>query len=433
MNHQIRTFRAATMEDAMNLVRQELGQDAVVVESKEVQSRRLLPWPSTRQEIQVSAERKQRSSEGTGKSKPTTKPPRTIRTLAEANQGMSRNSRLMNPLPEIDAKLAAALKDDVDSLPVSSPLSETRTTTPPESHSNRLSEQSDASTSHSVLESLQQMIRRLERHVETTGVGSIPEEMVTHFHQLVENEVTAEIARDLISKLEQHLTTETPRSAAGVMATMTALIEREMRCAPPIQPKAGRREIVMLVGPTGVGKTTTVAKLAGRFHCQEGLRVGLITIDTYRVGAIEQLQTFAEILRIPMQIASNGDELRQAIDLLDDVDVILIDTAGRSPFDPQKMEQLRELVTIASPDHVMLTVSLVSGGKAITKVAEQFAVVEPTSLVVTKLDECHRHGALLSIAHEISYPVRYLTTGQDVPDHIEPSHPHRLARLILDT
>ena len=421
------------MEDAMNLVRQELGQDAVVVESKEVQSRRLLPWPSTRSEIQISAERKQRRSAVTNKAKYETKPARTIRTLAETNQGTSRNSRLLNPLPEIELKLAAALRDDVAPLPASNTSSEPCPTTSLQTPTNRFVEPTGASTSHSVLESLQQMIRRLERHLESTGVDSIPEEMATHFHQLLESEVDSKIAHDLISKLAEHMTSETPRSSAAVMATMTALIEREMRCAPPIQPKAGRREIVMLVGPTGVGKTTTVAKLAGRFHLQEGLRVGLITIDTYRVGAIEQLQTFAEILRIPMQIASNGEELRQAIDLMDDVDVILIDTAGRSPFDHQKMEQLRELVTIARPDHVMLTVSLVSGGKAITKVAEQFAVVDPTSVVVTKIDECHRHGALLSIAREIPYPVRYLTTGQDVPDHIEPSHPHRLARLILNT
>lgn len=421
------------MEDAMNLVRQELGHDAVVVDSKEVQTRRLLPWPSTRQEIQVSAEPNQVRAERPRKVKPTAKPERTIRTLAEANQIIPPTSRLLGAVPELDSRLAAALTDDVDSVSPSSSAPKVSITAATVSRFDQPVEPIDAATNQSMLESLQRMMRRLEQQMGSTVSGSVPDELSTTFYQLLDKDVDDRIARDLIAKLGQHLNADSLRSPTTVTATLMALIEREMRCAPPIQPKQGCREIVMLVGPTGVGKTTTVAKLAGRFHLQEGLRVGLITIDTYRVGAIEQLHTFAEILQVPMLIASNAEELRQAIDQLDNVDVILIDTAGRSPFDDQKMEQLRELVAVANPDHVMLAISLASGGRVFAKIAEQFSTVSPTSLVVTKVDECYRCGNLLSVVRDVPYPIRYLTTGQDVPDHIEPSHPSRLARLVLDT
>ena len=214
---------------------------------------------------------------------------------------------------------------------------------------------------------------------------------------------------------------------------LTALIEREMRCVPPIQPKMARREIITLVGPTGVGKTTTLAKLAGQFHLRDGLRVGLITADAYRVGAVDQLRTYAEILQVPLKTAGNANELRTAIDELDDVDLILIDTAGRSPLDSASITGLREMIRASGSNHVLLALSMASSAKMLARISDQFAVASPTSLVLTKLDETPFAGGLLAVARDIPYPVSYVTTGQDVPDQIEAAHPSRLARLILSS
>jgi flagellar biosynthesis protein FlhF len=421
------------MDEAMDLVRQELGSDAVIVESKEIARRRLLPWPSSRPEIEVSVERLNRphhTEQPTGSNKHGSISPRTVRTLSESLSAPVITRELFSSLPELPAEPTddQLHRDQHSSIqqrpgaPVSTPMSK------PQSKS---SNDQPMPSYHKSLESLQTIVAQLERQSRPRGMTDVPAELFQQYRMLIDAEVDDDVARELLATLRQHLSSSTVNSAALISVTLTALIERELRCAPPIQPRKGRREIVTVVGPTGVGKTTTIAKLASHFQLRKGLRVGLITVDTYRVGAIEQLQTYADILQIPLRTASTPAELRIAIDSLDDVDLILIDTAGRSPFDAEKLNSLQDIVQMAGADHVLLVLSLTSGRNRISQIVQQFASAVPTSLVLTKLDEVAEHGGLLSIARDISLPVSYITTGQDVPEDFEPAHVNRLARLIL--
>lgn len=281
------------------------------------------------------------------------------------------------------------------------------------------------------LDSLQQMIAELGRRTRPRGLVEIPPELFAHYLALIEADVEDEIARDLIAKLQQHASPGQLSDTAAATSLLAALIEREIRCAEPLTPKRGCRQIAMLVGPTGVGKTTTIAKLAGRFGMSDGLRVGLITVDTYRVAAVDQLRTYAEIIDLPMQVVTAPEELPAALALFAEFDLVLIDTAGRSPHDNRRLEELKQLVEAAAPDHVYLVLSLACGAKPLCAVAERFAAVRPTSLILTKLDEAAGCGALLSAARDIALPVTYLTAGQEVPRDIEPANPCRMARLIL--
>jgi len=422
------------MDDAMELVRRELGSDAVVVDSKQVPRKRLLPWSPPLREIEVSAERMAPPRESQPATTSDQKPsvaPRAVRTLAETRSVTAAPAELFAQIPELPADIfpgESLSREQMPSLPQSpQSFGQSKVVDDP---TNMPRPQPGPSYEKS-LESLQALVAQLERQSRPRELADVPSELFQHYLQLVNADVDDHLARELVATLRQHLSFEAHQSPAAIMAAQTALVEREMRCAPPIQPKPGRREIVTLVGPTGVGKTTTLAKLAGHFHLRGGLRVGLITVDTYRVGAVDQLRTYADILRIPLRTAANPDELRIAIDGLDEVDLILIDTAGRSPFDTGKLTALRDIVQAAAPDHVLLVLSLAAGAKMISKIADQFASASPTSLVLTKLDEVSACGGLLSVAHEISHPVSYLTTGQDVPEDFEPAHPNRLARLAL--
>lgn len=439
MQHSIRTFRASTMDDAMELVRRELGPDAVVVKSKEITRNRFLPWSSRHKDIEISAESTTTYPESettaspekhlAGKQSPV--PPRMVRTLAETQSGSTTPQELFSKIPELSADI---FQDEIAIRPESLSTPQRKPTVDQTVKSDdrpEISRTVSDHTYHKSLESLQTLMAQLERQSRPRGLTDVPSELFQQYLQLVNADVDDDLAREIVVTLRQNLSPEAMQSPAAVTAMQTALIEREMRCAPPIQPKPGRREIVTLVGPTGVGKTTTIAKLAGQFHLRDGLRVGLINVDNYRVGAIDQLQTYADILQIPLRSATNPDELRIAIDAMDDVDLVLVDTAGRSPFDAPKLTALRDIVEVSASTHVLLVLSLAAGAKMISRIADQFSSASPTSLVLTKLDEVPAHGGLLSVARNTSLPVSYITTGQDVPEDFESAHPNRLARLTL--
>ena len=209
------------------------------------------------------------------------------------------------------------------------------------------------------------------------------------------------------------------------------MIEDEIRVAGPIRLAAGRRRLVALVGPTGVGKTTTIAKLAANFRLREKRRVGLITVDTYRIAAVEQLRTYADIIDLPMEVVATPREMREAVARMADLDLILMDTAGRSPRDEVKIQELKSMLAEAAPDEVHLVLSSVASAGSLAKTAEQFAAVGTTALVLTKLDEAASLGNLLPLVRGSRLPLSYLTDGQNVPDDIAPADAGRLARLIL--
>ena len=180
-----------------------------------------------------------------------------------------------------------------------------------------------------------------------------------------------------------------------------------------------------------MGKTTTIAKLAANFRLREKRRVGLITVDTYRIAAVEQLRTYADIIDLPMEIVATPREMHQAVARMADLDLILMDTAGRSPRDEVKIQELKSMLAEASPDEVHLVLSSVTGASSLAKTAEQFAAVGTTALVLTKLDEAASLGNLLTLLRASRLPLSYLTHGQNVPDDIAAADQQRLARVIL--
>jgi flagellar biosynthesis protein FlhF len=212
---------------------------------------------------------------------------------------------------------------------------------------------------------------------------------------------------------------------------LIGMVEAEIRCCEPITTRPGRRKVVALVGATGVGKTTTIAKLAANFRLRSRVKMGLVTVDTYRVAAVEQLRTYAEIIELPMKVVTNPLEMRRALDELAGLDLVLIDTAGRSPKDDLQIQELKSLLAEARVDEVHLVLSMTTSLRGLEASAAKFAAAGTTAMILTKLDEASGMGSLLSVARRVSLPISYLTAGQAVPDDIEPAHPRRVARLIL--
>lgn len=379
----VRTYRAASMHEALAMVRRDLGPEAAVLHTREVQVRRLFGLLRGPRQIEVTA--------SAGVNVPSRLPRR------------SRGEPSPAPAPPA---LEVPPPRPVAAPPV------------PEDVKGQLND-------------LQNMVQELCRRSRPDGHRELPESLFRLFTDLIDADLSEETARELIERVRSQAAGGELTDAVLLKARIARLIEAESKVSGPIRVTPGQRRLVALVGPTGVGKTTTIAKLAAIYRLKEKRNVGLITVDTYRIAAVEQLRTYADIIDLPMQVVSTPREMREAVRRLEGLDLILMDTAGRSPRDEIKIQELKSFLLEAGADEVHLVLSSVAAARTLEQTAERFAAVGTTALILTKLDEATGLGNLLPLVRKSRLPISYVTNGQNVPDDIEVAHPTRLARLIL--
>lgn len=191
------------------------------------------------------------------------------------------------------------------------------------------------------------------------------------------------------------------------------------------------RKIEILIGPTGVGKTTTIAKLAGRKALLEKKKVGLITIDTYRIGAVEQLKTYSDIMNIPFKVVYSIKEMDEALEKLKDCDSIFIDTTGRSAKNTMQISELRAYINKIPNKLIHLVISSTIKNKDIKVILQGYGVIDFDSIIVTKLDETSNYEILIDALIDGNKPISYMTLGQSVPDDIKKVSKNFIIDLIV--
>lgn len=189
--------------------------------------------------------------------------------------------------------------------------------------------------------------------------------------------------------------------------------------------------VVVLVGPTGVGKTTTIAKIAGRLSLIEKKKVGLITVDTYRIGAIEQLSTYANIMCIPFESVYSVKEMESAIESMKDCQVILIDTTGRSSKNAMQIAELNAFIQKANTENIHMVISGTTKNRDIDAILEGYKILNYKNIIITKLDETTTYGSILNILESAGKPLSFVTTGQNVPDDLKTLSSEEISKLIL--
>jgi flagellar biosynthesis protein FlhF len=287
------------------------------------------------------------------------------------------------------------------------------------------------------LASIRSMVGQALRSSAPASTGGMPEALFRNYLSMIESEVARELADQIVGEVRAELSPEQLESdenavRKAVLARLESLIP--VADAPPSQGSGvtdGRPRTIALVGPTGVGKTTTIAKLAAIYKLREGKKVGLVTTDTYRIAAVEQLRTYANIIGIELRVALTPREMTNALAAHSDCDIVLIDTAGRSQRDATKLDDLREFLSVAKPHETHLVLSGAASEAVIVEAASRFEIANPDRVIFTKLDEMVHFGVLVNTARAIGAELSYITTGQEVPDHIEPSSANRLAKMIL--
>ena len=247
--------------------------------------------------------------------------------------------------------------------------------------------------------------------------------------KLVGRDIPKELAQKLIKETLSELPKAEWSNVNKVWDRLAAVVARHITTVEPWD-FTGEQKIVVLIGPTGVGKTTTIAKLAANFALVDERSVALITVDTYRIAAVDQLRTYADIIAVPLEVAYSPQDLRAALAKFKDKDLILIDTAGRSQHSHLQIAELKSyLEGIEAEKH--LVVSATTKMRDVDEIVRIFSQLSPNRVTVTKLDETSSHGVILHTCMRAEVPLAFVTTGQGVPEDIEVADGERLAQLIL--
>jgi len=270
--------------------------------------------------------------------------------------------------------------------------------------------------------------------VHAAGFATQADELQPRFPTILDRLRGVGVEEQLIEELMDQLPdmsawSEQAREALALSAVKD-LMSRRVAASGAIRLTPGAPKVVALVGPTGVGKTTTIAKLAAHFALMQGKRVGLITVDTYRIAAVEQLKTYAQIIGIPVNVAYSPSEIPPILELYSDCDLVLIDTAGRSQQHASQLEELKELLG-AIECEVHLVLSAATNETDLMEIAVRFAAARVDRLIFSKLDETSRVGSLLNVADKTGIPLSYFAIGQNVPEDLEAADGARLAARIL--
>ncbi|MHB8910347.1 MAG: flagellar biosynthesis protein FlhF [Syntrophales bacterium] len=247
------------------------------------------------------------------------------------------------------------------------------------------------------------------------------------YRHLTTHGMSRDRASKLIATLRQEGAKEISSCEAG-LARIEQCISR--RLAPLAQESAGKRVKVFL-GATGVGKTTTIAKLASLYALEKKVDVGLITMDTFRIAAVEQLKTYARIIGVPLEVATDKAAFQKSLQRMAAKDVIFVDTPGKNCRDDQYLQGLNDYLDLSVPVEVSLLLSMNSSESSLRETGQRFGKLPYDRIILTKVDECPQAGFVFNIIEQLAKPVSYMTNGQNVPFDIEKASPAKVARLIV--
>ncbi len=278
----------------------------------------------------------------------------------------------------------------------------------------------------SLKDAVQDFTQRMSLMTKDSALG-LPPEILNLYSGLVDRDVPEEMARQLAVQTQM---AQSRRSVKAETAAQQIIMDK-LGATLPIKLKANRQNVLFFVGPTGAGKTTTLVKLAGMLMLEHKLKVGLVNMDTYRIGAMEHMRIYADIMDLPMRTAYTPADLRQALDELADRDVVLVDTAGKSPDDEDYQTEMEECLKAAQADEVFLIISVATGHRATREIIGSYSFLADYKLILTKLDEVSAWGNVLHIKELTGRPLAYVTVGQNVPDDIRPADTKKLADNIV--
>jgi flagellar biosynthesis protein FlhF len=438
----VKTFQAASMAEALRMVKAELGPDAMILSTKKEKTGGILGFFS-KQVYRVTAAidpvRSQTPPPVTTPPSPPRERPERERTAKEELE----NSML--------APLARELKDLREKVEALSRREEEMRKEVRHDDS-RQSDQLDSGLNlknipRADLEEIKKLLLNTLAKSQEGGVktvqwpnadsgspttGQSGAELLPDDSPLAQELIKSGVSTELIRKILDTLTTLPVEGGSQTLKSrLGETLGKLIKFAGTLKLRKNSPRIIALVGPTGVGKTTTTAKLAAMYALNRGNKVALITMDIFRVGAVEQLKTYSRIMGIPLEVASTPKELEKAVEKHSSCDLIFIDTAGRSHKDKEKLDEMKNFLENKIPIEVYLCLSATTKDRELEEILSRFKIFQISKVVFTKIDESESFGNMVNLLMKANLQIAYFTTGQRVPEDIEVATSAKLADMIL--
>ncbi|MBP8128266.1 MAG: flagellar biosynthesis protein FlhF [Candidatus Hydrogenedentes bacterium] len=459
MGQQFQKIRAKTLDEAYRVMRRQFGLDAIVVSTRHVNAGGLfgffgermveitasVPTPDVRSAPRrpSAVERKyasQRLPEELKRSLSMEHYERIVREAQKRMNGeapggaetLSPAARAFESLPETPPRPAhvAAPPGPAQAAPAASAAAPAAA--PAESPVVPFRKPTDEPSAEVLRREVREIREMLQvLYSESPGAG-LPTEFAPYYRMLVNRGVSRKVAAQLLGAVLRDSDPGVLRNGRIFEERLKLEIRKRVRVTGGLAVEAGTRRVVVLCGPTGVGKTTNLAKLAALYTVRERARVALLTADTYRIAAPEQLRVYANIIGLPLRVVNDLKELGEALHDMRRFDLVFMDTAGNSQFNLEQINELKSLLQEVQPYETVLTMSANTHLEDLRSVVSNFKCLNPTSVLFTKIDETRQYGAMLSILVEASLPLSYISVGQNVPDDIRVASTAHVANLVME-
>ncbi|MEF3309764.1 flagellar biosynthesis protein FlhF [Paenibacillus sp. GYB004] len=423
----VKRYVVDSMPDALQKIRTDLGKDAVILNTKEIRSGGFLGLFG-KKKIEVIAA----TDAGQAQPAPPAMSPAAIKTPPAAEAQLA---KLIEEASAAAAKKSAAVPSAPTALmeePVIPPIA--RPSPVREVREGRevreVRERGKEDLLLDEIKSMKEMMSRLT--ASAVERPRYPEPLLKFERLLLEHEVSPDLVEKLLGKAAEEFEGEFSPKTDEYAYELIKQQLKQILYSPYNKGIASDTRIAHFVGPTGVGKTTTIAKLAAEQVLKEKRKVGFITSDTYRIAAVEQLKTYANILNVPLEVVFSPQELARAFQSLQDCDIIFMDTAGRNFRNQMYVSELNALLQSKGKGETFLVLSLSSKYKDMKAITDNFAKFRLDKVLFTKMDETNSYGSIVNLLYDFPLQLSYITNGQNVPDDIVETNEDRLIDLLLE-
>jgi flagellar biosynthesis protein FlhF len=417
----IKKYVAKSMREALLEIKKDLGESAVILKTRKMNA---TSFPFGGKDIEVTAAVEEDSA---SLSVPRSAFPEIA--LAKGNGGVYRKPRTSCVVENAELVELRPWKPPVmSSVAKKQPAGEKKTENPDVCYSELKED----------LKQLTTMVTSALKKGSASTEGGFSGGWSVLFKKLIDSEVRPEIASGLITSLQNGIgqssgpSDAVPAAVGSTEEKMLGLLRAQFPIAGPIKCKNKGPVIIAFTGPTGSGKTTTLAKLVAHCCLNKNKKVSIITADTYRIAAIEQIRMFADIVKAELQVVFSPEEVGPALVACAKDDIVFVDTAGRSPHNTEHMEELKRYLAALHPDEVHLVVSSTTKDSDLRDTVDRYREVGADRLLFTKLDETRTVGNIFNTVNTSAMPVSFFTFGQSVPDDIELAQPARFVQRLWE-